>query len=128
MLGSLERASNDSWAINLHEELPMASRHPLRRTTARNTKPQESAEKNYSKKYQASRIHREETQQEYTNSFKNPLRIHRRRKWRQDTRQEETQPRRESSVRNLWDPALVVSKNTDDDEWNKLPHNMCGME
>ena len=51
----------------------MASRHLLRRITARTTRCQESAEKNYSKNYQASRICREELQQELP-GVKNPPR------------------------------------------------------
>ena len=56
------------------QEIPMASRiwweeyqqikNLPRRYTARNTRHQESAKKNYSKYYQASRIRREEIQQE----------------------------------------------------------------
>ena len=53
----------------------MASRHPPRRITAKTTRRQESAEKNYSKNYQASRICREELQQELP-GIKNPLRRH----------------------------------------------------
>ena len=59
--------------INLHKELPMVSRHPPRRITTRTTRCQESAKKNNSKNYQASRICQEELQQELP-GLKNPPR------------------------------------------------------
>ena len=52
-LDSLKEQGNNSQAIYLHKELPMVSRHPLRRITARTIRHQESAKKNNSKKYQA---------------------------------------------------------------------------
>ena len=39
-----------------------------------------------------------------------------------------TQPRRESRVQNLWDPASVVSESAVDDGYDKLPFGMYGME
>ena len=111
----------------LQQELP-GLKNPPRRNTARITRHQESAEKNYSKKYEASRIRQEELQQEIPGIKNLPRRRHRIRKWHQDTRREETQPRRENRVQNLRDPALVVSKNIVDVRCDKLPHDICGME
>ena len=109
--------------IKLHKETN-GLKNPPRRHRRRNQWCQESAKKNISKKKPiASRIHREELQQEYTNGVKNlPRRITARRyQWRQESA-EKTQKKKPMASRHP-----PRRRNPAQEWWGSSVRNLIGL-